>query len=199
MKRSKFLLVIAIILLGIVTYGIYIHISSLNFRKYPISDINNIDIYISPNADMNKSACVTSALAFNYYHASKVIIQSEQEYSDFLNEIVRKSYEYVTDGATIQSYISEPFLSNISLYKYYCSDFFQFPNIDFSKYTLLGNNTTGGCSDFKKEIVRDDVNKTLTYTLKVVNNDYCSVFSTSNNWVLVDKLPADYQVIFKVL
>jgi hypothetical protein len=76
------------------------------------------------------------------------------------------------------------------------------PTIDFSKYTLLGQFTSGDCgtTDFTRTLFRNDALKSYAFTVSPVN----SVFTCSSgppgasmNWIITPKIPSDYQVFFK--
>lgn len=80
-----------------------------------------------------------------------------------------------------------------------CKDF-KLPSIDFSKKTLLGKHAIGtGCSiDFIRKVYRNDLNKKIIYSIKVVEKGGCDMAGVSMNWILLPKLPPDYNVEFEV-
>lgn len=72
-------------------------------------------------------------------------------------------------------------------------------SIDFSKYELLGLSTVnrGSSSSYIRDVKKDDVNKTITYT---VTEEYCmrsSPVDGKSNLVLINRLPSDYRVEYK--
>jgi len=72
-------------------------------------------------------------------------------------------------------------------------------SIDFSNYTLLGKYASGTCQvSYERNVTRDDVQKKVYYYIKVHECGACMSYSESINWVLVSKIPADYDVIFHV-
>ena len=77
---------------------------------------------------------------------------------------------------------------------------FELPEIDFSKKTLLGKFAWGvGCSiDFEREVIRDEPNKTIVYSIKVVEEGLCEMAGSSMNWILIPKVPSDYSIEFEV-
>ncbi len=80
-----------------------------------------------------------------------------------------------------------------------CADF-QLPSIDFSRYTLLGKYAYGGgCSvSFERKVYKDDVNKRIIFSIKVIEKGPCEMIIGKMNWVLVQKIPPNYSVIFEV-
>lgn len=81
----------------------------------------------------------------------------------------------------------------------FCKDF-KLPPIDFSQYTLLGKYTEGGgCSiDFKRNVAWDDANKKVAYSIDIIEIGACMKLAVSMNWILVPKIPPNYNVIFEV-
>ncbi|MFZ2322183.1 MAG: hypothetical protein WAV89_00660 [Ignavibacteriaceae bacterium] len=72
------------------------------------------------------------------------------------------------------------------------------PQIDFSKYTLLGQDAnSGGCEtpDYKVEIKKDGFN--VIYRLTVIPKGYCEMAILKNMWILIPKLPKGYSVKFE--
>ena len=74
------------------------------------------------------------------------------------------------------------------------------PEIDFSQKTLLGKYAQGGgCSiDFKKKVYRDDSNKKIIYSIYVIEKGGCAKVGFDGNWILIPKIPSDYNVEFEV-
>lgn len=77
---------------------------------------------------------------------------------------------------------------------------FELPVINFSQHTLLGQYADGGgCSiDFSRKALKDDLNKKLTYSVKVTEDGMCQKMGMSMNWALISKVPSDYSVVFEV-
>ncbi len=80
-----------------------------------------------------------------------------------------------------------------------CADF-QLPPINFSQYTLLGKYAYGGgCSvSFERKIYKDEVNKRIIFSIKVIEKGPCEMLIGRMNWVLVQKIPSNYNVVFKI-
>ena len=77
---------------------------------------------------------------------------------------------------------------------------FQLPPINFSQYTLLGKYAYGsGCSvNFEKRVYRDEANKKIIFFIKVNEEGPCEMLVEKMDWVLVQKIPPEYSVVFKV-
>ncbi|MBU4501161.1 MAG: hypothetical protein KKA79_01100 [Nanoarchaeota archaeon] len=103
----------------------------------------------------------------------EVVIHSQEEYQNMLDE-----YEAF----------------------YTCEWGKEAPKIDFSQKTLLGKYAQGvGCSiDFKRNVHRDDTNKKIIYSIDVLQEGRCDMLGESMNWVLIPKIPSDYEAEFKV-
>lgn len=73
-----------------------------------------------------------------------------------------------------------------------------FPDVDFSRNSLLGLQATGtGCSvTFEKRVYRDDQNKAILYELTVVEEGVCEKNVNNRNLILVPSIPSDYIVDF---
>jgi hypothetical protein len=74
------------------------------------------------------------------------------------------------------------------------------PEIDFEKFTLLGKETHGGgCGvKFEREVLKDTKNKKIIYKISVEYIGPCYMLFVSYNFVLVPKIPADYEIEFQV-
>lgn len=71
--------------------------------------------------------------------------------------------------------------------------------IDFSMYTLLGKYARGKCNvTFERNVIRNDSQKKLYYDIKVHQCGTCEINWESMNWVLIPKMPNDYEVVFNV-
>lgn len=78
-----------------------------------------------------------------------------------------------------------------------CEDF-KLPSIDFSQYTLLGKYTQGCSINFSRKVYKDDTNKKIVYSVRVIEEGACEKLGMSMNWALVQKIPSDYIVEFEV-
>lgn len=73
------------------------------------------------------------------------------------------------------------------------------PEIDFTRYTLLGLYADGGCeASFARKVTRDDSEDSFHYTVKVKDCGDCESLQVSYNWVLVPRLPDGWTVTFEV-
>lgn len=77
----------------------------------------------------------------------------------------------------------------------------EFPSIDFSQKTLLGNWGQGSCAarSFEKVVLRDDSKKKVVYSVKVVNANIgaCSGPGLNSlNFIAIPKIPENYKVVF---
>jgi hypothetical protein len=73
------------------------------------------------------------------------------------------------------------------------------PEIDFTKYTLLGRYAhTSGTGSYYRNVVEDTANLRYNYTITVENCGSCTCLSQNMNWVLVPKLPENWTVKFTV-
>jgi hypothetical protein len=71
------------------------------------------------------------------------------------------------------------------------------PDINFNDFTLLGQYASGDCEvKFIREVVRDTNNKKFIYSIKIRDCGSCKKLGYSMNWILVPKLPADWDVEF---
>lgn len=68
---------------------------------------------------------------------------------------------------------------------------------DFSQYTILGKYAKGTCrAIFERNVSRDNSKKECVYKIKVRECGSCELLISSMNWVLVPKIPDDYNAIF---
>ena len=80
----------------------------------------------------------------------------------------------------------------------YC-DSSDLPEVDFVKYTLLGQYATGGCEvKFIREVIDNPDSKEYIYSIKVRDCGSCQSLRFDMNWVLVPKLPEYYNVRFEI-
>ncbi|MGZ5242597.1 MAG: hypothetical protein ACXWEY_09330 [Bacteroidia bacterium] len=73
-----------------------------------------------------------------------------------------------------------------------------FEEIDFSRYTMLGQYAqTGGCSaGFLRTVTQNNAEKKMIYEVFANGCGECEELSLSYNIVLVPKIPKDYSVEF---
>lgn len=74
------------------------------------------------------------------------------------------------------------------------------PSIDFSRYTLIGVNTSGGgCgADYQRKVIWDEADERVTYHVSVTYSGPCYMLIGSFNWALIPALPEDFAVRFEV-
>lgn len=71
--------------------------------------------------------------------------------------------------------------------------------VDFSEYSVFALPTTASCSSgYNRNVSKNDVGQTVTYTITITECDYCEGTTTISNWVLTTKVPASYTPIFEV-
>lgn len=74
-----------------------------------------------------------------------------------------------------------------------------FDDIDFKQYTLLGKYARENCkATFERNVSKDDSQKKIFYNLKIKQCGKCETNWESMNWVLVPKIPENYNVIFNI-
>lgn len=75
------------------------------------------------------------------------------------------------------------------------------PKVDFSKETVLGLWASGSCaaSGFKKRVLKDDIQKTIIYSVEVIHRIMaCSgPGPESPNLISISAIPPGYKVIFE--
>ncbi len=80
----------------------------------------------------------------------------------------------------------------------YC-DTSELPQVDFMKYTLLGQYASGGCEvKFIREVIDNPESDEYLYSIIVRDCGSCQKLRYDMNWVLVPKLPENYTVRFSV-
>jgi hypothetical protein len=74
------------------------------------------------------------------------------------------------------------------------------PNIDFSKYFLIGKLTEGGgCSvKYDRQVIDNIEKRTLVYKIKADYSGNCKMLIINMNWVLIPKVYSDYTIEFQV-
>lgn len=74
-----------------------------------------------------------------------------------------------------------------------------YETIDFNQYTLLGKYASEKCKvTFERNVTKDNSQKKYFYKIKVHQCGTCKTNWESMNWVLVPKIPNDYNVSFTV-
>lgn len=78
---------------------------------------------------------------------------------------------------------------------------YQFPEIDFTSYSLLGKLTMaeGKIKYYKREVIIDDENSNYIYNITVYTKSFNKIQAVDYNWVLVPKIPENYLVEFNVI
>ena len=72
------------------------------------------------------------------------------------------------------------------------------PEIDFSEFSLLFQQTTGGCySKHKRNVEVIEGEKRVHFRIQVNNCGACKRMGVYNHWVLVPKVPDDFTVSFE--
>ena len=75
-----------------------------------------------------------------------------------------------------------------------------FPDVDFSRQSVLGCHATGtGCTvTFEKHVYRDDQGNMISYELKVIEEGACEKVINDRNLILVPRIPSNYSVMFSI-
>jgi hypothetical protein len=75
-----------------------------------------------------------------------------------------------------------------------------FPEVDFTKYTLLGYHLNGtGCTvNFEKHVYRDDREEKVIYEISVHQEGACEMAIYDRNLILIPKIPSDFRVDFAI-
>ncbi len=121
------------------------------------------------------------------------IIVSEFDFGDCFNQYSVPANEWVITNDSLYQLLK----TALEKYPKDGCDTTHLPPIDFSKYTLLGKRTEGGCRLYnKRKVIDDKVNKQYIYEIKVKQCGICKRLVTNMNWVLVPKLPPGYSVKF---
>ena len=74
------------------------------------------------------------------------------------------------------------------------------PNPLTINLTEKGNHASGtGCSvDFEKHVYRDDDNKRVLHTVKVIEEGLCEMYGWSRNLITIASVLPDYRIEFVV-
>jgi hypothetical protein len=74
-----------------------------------------------------------------------------------------------------------------------------YTDIDFNQYTLLGKYASGACRViFERNVSKNLEQKQIVYIISVLQCGICKTNWESMNWVLVPKIPDNYEVVFEV-
>lgn len=71
---------------------------------------------------------------------------------------------------------------------------YQFPEIDFGTYSLIGMETRTGFCSIKKMLFKNDIEKKLRYILEITITSPEEILLVNRNMLLVPKIPQDYVV-----
>ena len=84
--------------------------------------------------------------------------------------------------------------------EYDCEWYDGVTEIDFDNYSLLSNWAGGtGCeTNFIKDVQINDGEKLVIYSVTVEQLGGCEPYASTSNWILVEKIPDDYTVLFTV-
>jgi hypothetical protein len=76
----------------------------------------------------------------------------------------------------------------------------QLPPIDFTYYTLLSKQTGGGgChATYLRKVIKDTEHKKIIYEIEVKYEGICAMIISNRNWVIVPKIPDDYNIEFLI-
>ena len=100
-----------------------------------------------------------------------------------------KDKEHVIQVDSLNKYNLEVSLDNGSTYD----------SIDFSVYTLLVKYARGNCEvTFVRNVTKNNSQKKVYYNIEVLQCGTCEINWESMNWVLIPKIPNDYEVVFNV-
>ncbi len=76
---------------------------------------------------------------------------------------------------------------------------YDFPSINFKKYTLIGVYTTGtGCTTTYERKVEQKGNQEVTYNVLVISSGGCLPLRMDMNWALIPKIKKRTDVTFYV-
>lgn len=125
-----------------------------------------------------------------------VDIRTPEDYANQVGSLYQEGYldyqqtreEYSNRYQSIPEISYEEFLATCNV----------FPDVDFSRYSVLGYHATGtGCSvTFERHVYRDDQNKAILYEITVVEEGACGKDFDDRNLILVPRIPSDYIVDF---
>lgn len=121
---------------------------------------------------------------------------AEVEYQRLdINPCVERGGHVVDDENALQALIDR----DRSKGRGYCKPFGNNPpKIDFLKHTLIGARAvTDLCQHFKVKIIRDDASKRYRHILIANKPPRCRGIGLASVWVLIPKLPPDYEVTFE--
>ena len=113
-------------------------------------------------------------------------IQVESLYQEGYLDYQQTRLEYPEKYQTIPLISYENFFASCNV----------FPNVDFSRFSVLGYQVSGtGCSvSFEKNVYRDDQNRSILYELTVFEEGRCELDFSSRNLIMVPRIPSNYSV-----
>jgi len=143
----------------------------------------------------------------------EVVINSQEEYEEIIYQRFQKplddywnaNYESVLQsvkqnnpGLTDEEYeelVREIFYSTLP---FKGTENYTHPKVNFNQYTLLGQDThTGGCGlpEYKIEVVKNV--REYIYRITIKRKGSCEMAIFRNKWILVSKIPANYNGKFE--
>ena len=147
----------------------------------------------------------------------EVVINSQEEYDELIYEKFQKPLDEYWDN-NYESILQSVMLENLGLtdeeYEILVRErFYLFApfsgtensnhlQIDFSKYTLLGQAAHSGGCELPEYIIEfgNYINKKeYIYRLWIKRNGNCEMAFNKNKWALIQKIPKDISVRFKLI
>ena len=111
-------------------------------------------------------------------------------------------YGTMEDEIDIRDSVSyRQFEDSIRIHHYNLNcDTARLPEIDFSKWMLIGKTTSGGgCSDeYKRKVYLDNENKKIIYDIRVRYRGLCKMLIMNYNFVLIPAQTSEYKVEYVV-
>lgn len=169
------------------------------YEELPFSELvlNELDEHIL--ADPGIPGCSLADLrpiGWKTVDSGLVDIRTPQDYANQVESLYQEGYlnyqqtrlEYPDKYHSTPEMSYEEFLITCNV----------FPDIDFSRHSILGFQATGtGCSvTFEKHVYRDDQNTAILYELTVIEEGVCEKDVNNRNLILVPSIPSDYIVDF---
>lgn len=147
----------------------------------------------------------------------EVVINSQEEYNELIYQKFQKPLDEYWDN-NYESILQSVMLENLGLtdeeYEILVRErFYLFApfsgtensnhlQIDFSKYTLLGQAAHSGGCELPEYIIEfgNYINKKeYIYRLWIKRNGNCDMSINKNKWILTHKIPKDYSVKFQII
>ncbi len=116
-----------------------------------------------------------------------IVINSQENYEIFLDELYKSNYENHIYRMEEVSY--EEFFETCNI----------FPKIDFSEYFLLGRSLSGGgCSIlFEHDFYKNKEAKKIVYEATIIETGFCDQGVMGSKWALISRDYLDYNVVFR--